>query len=77
VLGALASGILLYGATLVYGFTGTTSFDKLAALHPADGVHAVGLLIGMALVATGLIFKVSAVRSICGRPTFTRARPLR
>jgi len=61
VLGALASGILLYGATLVYGFTGTTSFDKLAALHPADGVHAVGLLIGMALVATGLIFKVSAV----------------
>jgi NADH-quinone oxidoreductase subunit N len=34
VLGALASGVLLYGATLVYGFTGTTSFEKLAALHP-------------------------------------------
>jgi NADH-quinone oxidoreductase subunit N len=61
VLGALASGILLYGATLVYGFTGTTSFEKLAALTPADSVHSIGLLIGMTLTATGLIFKVSAV----------------
>jgi NADH-quinone oxidoreductase subunit N len=61
VLGALSSGILLYGATLVYGFTGTTSFEKLAVLHPAAGIGTVGLLIGMALVATGLIFKVSAV----------------
>jgi NADH-quinone oxidoreductase subunit N len=61
VLGALSSGILLYGATLVYGFTGTTSFEKLAVLHPAAGVQTVGLLVGMALVATGLIFKVSAV----------------
>jgi NADH-quinone oxidoreductase subunit N len=61
VLGALASGILLYGATLVYGFTGGTGFDRLAALHPAAGVQTVGLLVGMALVATGLIFKVSAV----------------
>jgi NADH-quinone oxidoreductase subunit N len=61
VLGALASGILLYGATLVYGFTGTTSFDKLAALHLEGSVQTVGLWIGMALVASGLIFKVSAV----------------
>jgi NADH-quinone oxidoreductase subunit N len=61
VLGALASGVLLYGATLVYGFTGTTSFENLAAIHPAEGVQTVGLWIGMALVASGLIFKVSAV----------------
>ena len=61
VLGALASGVLLYGATLVYGFTGTTSFEKLATIHPAEGVQTVGLWIGMALVASGLIFKVSAV----------------
>lgn len=61
VLGALASGILLYGATLVYGFTGTTSFEKLATVGAGNDVHGVGLLIGMALVATGLIFKVSAV----------------
>lgn len=60
VLGALASGVLLYGATLVYGFTGTTSFEKLAALPPADTVHSVGVLIGMALIAVGLLFKVSA-----------------
>jgi NADH-quinone oxidoreductase subunit N len=61
VLGALASGILLYGATLVYGFAGTTSFEKLAAVAPADAIHGIGLMVGMALVATGLIFKVSAV----------------
>jgi len=61
VLGALASGVLLYGATLVYGFTGTTSFEALASVHPAEGVQTVGLWIGMALVASGLIFKVSAV----------------
>jgi NADH-quinone oxidoreductase subunit N len=61
VLGALASGVLLYGATLVYGFTGTTNFDKLAALHTASEVQEVGLWIGMALIASGLIFKVSAV----------------
>jgi NADH-quinone oxidoreductase subunit N len=61
VLGALASGILLYGATLVYGFTGSTSFEKLASLEPTEGVQQIGLLIGMALVAVGLIFKVSAV----------------
>jgi NADH-quinone oxidoreductase subunit N len=61
VLGALASGVLLYGATLVYGFSGTTSFEKLAEFHPAEGVQTVGLWVGMALVASGLIFKVSAV----------------
>jgi NADH-quinone oxidoreductase subunit N len=61
VLGALASGVLLYGATLVYGFSGTTSFEKLAAFHPAEGIQTVGLWIGMALTASGLIFKVSAV----------------
>ncbi|HLG89926.1 MAG TPA: NADH-quinone oxidoreductase subunit NuoN [Alphaproteobacteria bacterium] len=61
VLGGLASGILLYGATLVYGFAGTTNFEKIAALPAGEGAQAVGLLIGMALVAVGLIFKVSAV----------------
>jgi len=61
VLGALASGVLLYGSTLVYGFSGTTSFEKLATFHPAEGVQTVGLWIGMALTASGLIFKVSAV----------------
>src|SRR5579863_5471074 len=61
VLGALASGLLLYGASLIYGFTGTTSFAALAqvfggAAHPSNGV-----IIGLVLVAVGLAFKVSAV----------------
>ena len=61
VLGALASGVLLYGATLVYGFTGTTSFEKLATMAPLTGAPMIGLTVGMALIAIGLLFKVSAV----------------
>ncbi len=63
VLGALASGLLLYGCSLVYGFAGTTSFDTLAALfgaHPEEP-PSVGLVIGMVFILAGLAFKVSAV----------------
>jgi len=61
VLGALSSGMLLYGASLVYGFAGSTSFDKLAALF-AGGEHpSPGLIVGLVFVAAGLAFKVSAV----------------
>ncbi len=60
VLGALSSGMLLYGASLVYGFAGTTSFDKIAALF-AGGAHvSPGLVIGLVFVLAGLAFKVSA-----------------
>lgn len=55
VLGALASGLLLYGASLVYGFTGSTSY---AAIGEAD--MSTGVLFGMVLMITGLAFKVSA-----------------
>jgi NADH-quinone oxidoreductase subunit N len=60
VLGALASGLLLYGASLVYGYAGTTRFDGIAAaIH---GEHmSVGLLMGLAFMLAGLAFKVSAV----------------
>jgi NADH-quinone oxidoreductase subunit N len=63
VLGALASGMLLYGASLIYGFTGTTSFVGLAHLFGAAGGPAPsnGLIIGIVFVAVGLAFKVSAV----------------
>lgn len=62
VLGALSSGLLLYGASLVYGFAGTTSFDKLATvLAGAEGAPSVGVIIGMVFVAAGLAFKISAV----------------
>ena len=61
VLGALSSGLLLYGASLVYGFAGTTSFDKIATLF-AGGTHpSVGVIIGLVFVAAGLAFKISAV----------------
>jgi NADH-quinone oxidoreductase subunit N len=59
VLGALASGILLFGMSLVYGFTGSTSFGGIhAALSDRMGM---GALFGMVFVLAGLAFKVSAV----------------
>src|ERR1700730_5414068 len=61
VLGALASGMLLYGASLVYGFTGTTSFANLASLLGGGAKPSAGLIIGMVFVAVGLAFKCSAV----------------
>ena len=62
VLGALSSGMLLYGCSLVYGFTGTTGFDALAAiLKDAQGGPGIGLVVGLVFVLAGLAFKVSAV----------------
>ena len=60
VLGALASGILLYGISLLYGFTGTTNFNGLAAAF-ARGAPSLGLLFGLVFVLAGLAFKASAV----------------
>ncbi|WP_306128828.1 NADH-quinone oxidoreductase subunit NuoN [Roseovarius sp. MMSF_3350] len=59
VLGALSSGILLYGASLVYGYSGTTLFAGVIA--SAEGQAPIGLLIGLVFVLSGLAFKVSAV----------------
>ncbi len=65
VLGALASGLLLYGCSLVYGFTGTLSFERLAdLLRPGpDGQMTIGIgaLIGLVFIAAGLAFKIAAV----------------
>jgi NADH-quinone oxidoreductase subunit N len=60
VLGALSSGLLLYGASLIYGTTGTTNFEGLRGAFP-HGEASVGALFGLALVMAGLAFKVSAV----------------
>lgn len=60
VLGALASGILLYGISLLYGFTGTMTFNGIAAAF-ARGAPSLGLLFGLVFVLAGLAFKVSAV----------------
>ena len=61
VLGALASGMLLYGASLIYGFAGTTEFAGLARLFGAGAAPSAGLIIGVVFVTVGLAFKVSAV----------------
>jgi NADH-quinone oxidoreductase subunit N len=65
VLGALSSGMLLYGMSLVYGFTGTVSFEGIAAslVHGAEGGHRIGLglVFGLVFIAAGLAFKLSAV----------------
>src|ERR1700684_170505 len=58
VLGALSSGMLLYGASLIYGFTGTVSFAGIAA---AVKTGSLGIVFGLVLLLAGLCFKVSAV----------------
>src|SRR5215467_3120969 len=58
VLGALSSGMLLYGASLVYGFTGTVSF---AGIAKAAGQGGIGLIFGLVFLFAGFCFKVSAV----------------
>jgi NADH-quinone oxidoreductase subunit N len=63
VLGALSSGMLLYGASLVYGFTGTVSFAGIAkaASAGASGAANLGLVFGLVFLFAGFCFKVSAV----------------
>ncbi|MGQ0672733.1 MAG: NADH-quinone oxidoreductase subunit NuoN [Hyphomicrobium sp.] len=62
VLGALSSGMLLYGASLIYGFSGTTTFSGIAAAAAKGaGPDSIGLMIGLVFLLVGLAFKVSAV----------------
>lgn len=58
-LGALSSGMLLYGASLVYGFAGTTSFDGISAAV-ASGTLPVAFVVGMVFMICGIAFKISA-----------------
>ncbi len=60
VLGALSSGMLLYGASLVYGFTGQTTFEGIAKVLEA-GPASLGLTFGLVFLIAGFAFKVSAV----------------
>ncbi|KRE12801.1 NADH:ubiquinone oxidoreductase subunit N [Bosea sp. Root483D1] len=60
VLGALSSGMLLYGSSMVYGFTGTVGYAGIA--EAVKGGHpGIGLIIGLVFVAAGVAFKISAV----------------
>jgi NADH-quinone oxidoreductase subunit N len=60
VLGALSSGMLLYGASLVYGFTGSTDFADIAAAVQPSGAN-IGLIFGLVFLMAGFAFKISAV----------------
>ncbi|RVU39302.1 NADH-quinone oxidoreductase subunit NuoN [Hwanghaeella grinnelliae] len=60
VLGALSSGLLLYGCSLIYGFSGTTQFDTLALALTGDDTSK-GLIVGIVFLIAALAFKVSAV----------------
>jgi len=59
VLGALSSGLLLYGASLVYGYTGSTRFAEIAHVVGAEGVS-LGLTFGLVFICAALAFKISA-----------------
>ena len=61
VLGALSSGMLLYGISLIYGFTSTTAFADLGKLMAAGAASSTGIIVGLVFVVVGLAFKVSAV----------------
>jgi len=58
VLGALSSGLLLYGCSLIYGFSGSTNFDLIA--QNMDQLNT-GSIFGIVFILVGLAFKVSAV----------------
>jgi NADH-quinone oxidoreductase subunit N len=58
VLGALASGLLIYGISLVYGFAGTTNFVSLAKILSTSAGY--GTIVGLVFVLVGLAFKISA-----------------
>ncbi|MEL7029698.1 MAG: NADH-quinone oxidoreductase subunit NuoN, partial [Pseudomonadota bacterium] len=58
VLGALSSGLLLYGASLIYGFTGSTEFTAIA--QAASGGASIGVIFGIVFLVAGLAFKISA-----------------
>jgi NADH-quinone oxidoreductase subunit N len=57
VLGSVASGMLLYGVSMVYGFSGTTNFSTLAEVLSAGHPHT-GVIVGLVFVMAGLAFKV-------------------
>ncbi len=60
VLGALSSGMLLYGASLIYGFTGHTNLQEIVLAIATEG-RSIGLIFGVVFLLAGIAFKISAV----------------
>jgi NADH:ubiquinone oxidoreductase subunit 2 (subunit N) len=73
VLGALSSGMLLYGASLVYGFSGSVAYADIAKAATGDEIG-LGLLFGLVFLIAGLRSRCLPCRSTCGRRTCTKAR---
>jgi NADH-quinone oxidoreductase subunit N len=73
--GAVGASILLYGLSLLFGATGSTSLDTIGATLQGTSFTDEPLVIAaMALIVGGLAFRRRRCRSTCGRPTSTRAR---
>ena len=75
VLGALASGILLYGLSLLYGFTGTAQYSGIAAAFARDGLNSIGLLFALVFTLAGIAFKISAVPFLMWTPDVYEGAP--
>jgi NADH-quinone oxidoreductase subunit N len=65
ILGAFSSGLLLFGSSLIYGFTGLTNFEELAKLLTGvgsltDNISYIGIITGITFVSVALLFKVAA-----------------
>lgn len=60
ILGALSSGLILFGASLIYGFTGTISFTGIQASLTGTETMNIGAITGMVFLLCGLAFKISA-----------------
>ena len=73
VLSALSSGLLLYGCSLIYGFSGSTNFEQIAILSKDFNA---GIIFGMVFILVGLAFKVSAVPFHMWTLMFIREHPL-
>lgn len=61
VLGALSSGMLLYGCSMIYGFAGSIYFTEIAKLTASEAGPNFGIIIGLVFILAGLAFKISAV----------------
>ena len=76
VLGALSSGLLLYGASLIYGFAGSVQFDQIARATAVLEGEGTGVLFGLVFVICGLAFKVSAAPFHMWTPDVYEGAPL-
>lgn len=76
ILGAISSGFLLYGSSLIYGYAGTTQFALIGQALVADGAVSIGLIVGLVFLLAGLAFKISAVPFHMWTPDVYQGAPM-